>query len=53
MTGIHRGLVTVAALLAAGLAAAAPWDVEPAFKDEYTSDRLRYQVWTWRPSVGR
>ena len=32
---------------------AGTWVFWPAFKDEYTSDRLRYQVWTWRPSVGR
>ena len=28
---------------------AGTWVFWPAFKDEYTSDRLRYQVWTWRP----
>ena len=29
---------------------AGTWIFWPEFKDEYTSDRLRYQVWTWRSS---
>jgi len=28
---------------------AGTWVFWPDFKDEYTSDRLRWQVWTWRP----
>ncbi|MBR1921535.1 MAG: hypothetical protein IJ829_05985 [Kiritimatiellae bacterium] len=27
---------------------AGSWVFYPAYKDEYTSDRLRWQVWTWR-----